>query len=88
MRFSKEGREWRSPDPLCSEGLVLYGESEKDLSNNVSKRRGSERECIQEEVYGIWRAEKNGMGGNCSCCIAQLLKNYVRQIKYIGNIMV
>ena len=32
VRFLEDGREWRLPSVLYANGLVLWGESEKELS--------------------------------------------------------
>ena len=46
VRFLEDGREWRLPDLLYADDLVLYGESEEDLRmmvrwfSEVCRRRG------------------------------------------------
>ena len=37
MRFEEEGREWRLPDLLYADDLVLCGESEEDLRAKVGR---------------------------------------------------
>ena len=40
MRFLEDGREWRLPDLLYADGLVLCGKSEQEQGNGKEVCRG------------------------------------------------
>ena len=86
VRFQEEGREWRLPDLLYADDLVLCGESEKDLREMVGnfakmcrRRRGLKVNAGKSKVMVLDGKE----GLKYEVCVDIHLEQ-VSKFKYLG----
>ena len=85
VKFQEEGREWRLPDLLYVDDLVLCGESEEDLKAMVAcfaevcSRRGLKVNAVTSEVMVLGREE----GFECEVCVDGIHLGHVSEFKYL-----
>ena len=87
--FQEEEREWRLPDPLYADYLVLCGESEEKLRTmvghfvEVCRRRGL-------KVY-VSKSKVMELGGKkrleCEVCMDGVRLEHVSESKYLGCVL-
>ena len=88
MRFQEERRQWRLPDLLYADDLVLCGESEEDLRAMVRRfavvcRRGLKVNAGKSKVIVLGGEE----GLECEVCIDGLCLKDVSEFKYLGCVL-
>ena len=86
MRFHKEGREWRLPDHLYADDLVLCDELAKDLSAlfgsfvEKCRRKGLKVITGKSKVMVLGREE----GLECEVCEDGIRLEYISEFQYLG----
>ena len=89
VRFKEEGREWRFPDLLYADELVLCGEYEEELRTMVACFvEVCRRRCLK--VNG-GKSKVMLLGGDevleCEVCVDGIRLEHVSEFKYLGCVL-